>query len=72
VAVLLELPPGTQESAILRAAARRGIELCDLYEVQPQPRPRDPGLLVGYGNIKDTAIDAAIAALAEIVLAADQ
>jgi len=32
-----------------------------------QPQPRDPGLLVGYGSIKDTAIDAAIAALAEVI-----
>ena len=64
-AVLIELPAGTDEREILRAAARRGIELCNLYEVQPQPR--DPGLLVGYGSIKDTAIDAAVAALAEVV-----
>ena len=58
---------GTDEGAILRAAARRGIELCDLYEVQLPPRPRDPGLLVGYGNIKDSVIDAAVAALAEVI-----
>jgi GntR family transcriptional regulator/MocR family aminotransferase len=67
VAVLLELPPASDESAILRAAARRGIELCNLYEVQLPARPRDPGLLVGYGNIKDSAIDAAVAALAEVI-----
>ena len=67
VAVLLDLPPGTDESAILRAAARRGIELCNLYEVQLPPRPRDPALLVGYGNIKDSVIDAAVAALAEVI-----
>ena len=67
VAVLLELPSGTDESAILRAAARRGIELCNLYEVQLPPRPRDPALLIGYGNIKDSVIDAAVAALAEVI-----
>jgi GntR family transcriptional regulator/MocR family aminotransferase len=65
--VLLELPPGTDEEAILRAAARRGIELCNLYEMQLEPQPRDPGLMVGYGNIKDTAIDGAVAALAEVI-----
>ena len=65
VAVLVELPSGTDESAILRAAARRGIELCNLYEVQP--RPRNPALLIGYGNIKDSVIDAAVAALAEVI-----
>jgi hypothetical protein len=32
-----------------------------------QPEPLDPGLLIGYGNIKDTAIDAAVAALAGVI-----
>jgi hypothetical protein len=27
----------------------------------------DPALLVGYGNIKDSVIDAAVAALAEVI-----
>jgi GntR family transcriptional regulator/MocR family aminotransferase len=67
VQLLLELPSGTDVPAVLRAAARRGIELCNLYEMQLQPEPVDPGLLVGYGNIKDTLIDAAIAALAEVI-----
>jgi DNA-binding transcriptional MocR family regulator len=65
--LLLELRPGTDLPAILRAAARRGIELCNLYEMQLQPEPADPALLVGYGNIKDTAIDGAVAALAEVI-----
>ena len=67
--MLLDLPSGTDESAILRAAARRGIELCNLYEMQLQPEPVDPALLIGYGNINDTAIDGAIGALAEIIRA---
>jgi GntR family transcriptional regulator/MocR family aminotransferase len=67
--LLLELPPGTDVTAILRAAARRGIELCNLYELQLQPEPSNPGLLVGYGNVRDTAIDEAIAALAEVIRA---
>jgi GntR family transcriptional regulator/MocR family aminotransferase len=67
VAVMLEMPPGTDLPAILRATARRGIELCNLYEMQLQPEPSDPGLLIGYGNIKDTAIDGAVAALADVI-----
>ena len=31
------------------------------------PESPDAGLLIGYGNLKDTAIDRAVAALAEIV-----
>jgi hypothetical protein len=37
--------------------------------MQLQPEPLDPGLLVGYGNIKDTVIDGAVAALAEVIRA---
>ena len=70
--LLVELPPGTDETAIVRAAARRGIELWNLYEMQLQPLPSDPGLLLGYGNIKDTAIDGAVAALAEIIRGGDE
>jgi GntR family transcriptional regulator / MocR family aminotransferase len=65
--LLLELPPGTDVAAIMKAAARRGIELCNLYELQLQPELSNPGLLVGYGNVTDAAIDAAVAALAEII-----
>jgi GntR family transcriptional regulator / MocR family aminotransferase len=67
VQLLLELPSGTDLTAILRAAARRGIELCNLYEMQLQPEPLDPALLVGYGNIKDSAIEGAVAALADVI-----
>jgi GntR family transcriptional regulator/MocR family aminotransferase len=67
--LLLELPPGTDVTAIFRAAARRGIELPSLYQMQLQPEPLDLGLLIGYGNIKDTAIDGAVAALAEVIRA---
>jgi GntR family transcriptional regulator / MocR family aminotransferase len=70
--LLLELPPGTDVTAIMRAAARRGIELCNLYELQLQPEPPSPGLLVGYGNIRDATIDEAIAALAEVIHATDR
>ena len=67
--LLIELPPETDETVILRGAARRGIELWNLYEMQLQPESSDRGLLVGYGNIKDTAIDGAVAALAEVISA---
>jgi GntR family transcriptional regulator / MocR family aminotransferase len=62
--LLIELPLGTDVTAITRAAARRGIKLCD---PQLQAEPSNPGLLVGYGNIKDATIDEAIAALAEVI-----
>ena len=65
--LLIDLPPKTDETMIVRAAARRGIELWNLYEMQLWPESPDAGLLIGYGNLKDTAIDGAVAALAEII-----
>jgi GntR family transcriptional regulator / MocR family aminotransferase len=65
--LLLELPQGTDVTAIMKAAARRGIELCNLYELQLQPVPQNPGLLIGYGNMRDAAIGEAITALAEVI-----
>ena len=65
--LLIDLPPGTDETVIVRAAARRGIELWNLYEMQLGPESPDAGLLIGYGNLKDTAIDGAVATLAEII-----
>ena len=65
--LLIELPPGTDEPAILRAAARQGIELWSVYDMWLKPGPSDPALVIGYGNIKDSAIDAAVAALAEVI-----
>jgi GntR family transcriptional regulator/MocR family aminotransferase len=67
--LLLELPPGTDTAAIMRAAGRRGIQLPNLDEKQLEPGLLDLGLLIGYGSIKDTAINAAIAALAEVIRA---
>ena len=64
--LLIDLPPGTDVTAIMQAAAGRGISLCD---PQPQPDPANPGLLIGYGNIKDATIDQAIATLAEVIQA---
>ena len=37
--------------------------------MQLQPEPLDRGLLVGYGNLKDTAIEGAVAAPADVIRA---
>jgi GntR family transcriptional regulator / MocR family aminotransferase len=64
---LLELPADANVTAIMQAAACRGIELCNLGELEFQPDASRPGLLVGYGNLRDSAVDAAVAALAEVI-----
>ena len=70
--LLLELSPGTDVTAILRAAARRGIVLANLDEKRLQADPLNLGLLIGYGNIKDTAIEGAVAALADVIRTHDR
>jgi hypothetical protein len=37
------------------------------YDHPAPPEPSDPGLLIGYGNLKDSVIDAAVTTLAEII-----
>jgi GntR family transcriptional regulator/MocR family aminotransferase len=67
--LLLELPSGTDVAAIIERARRRGMQLCDLDSARLQPDPARPGLLVGYGNLRDAVIEEAVAALAEIIRA---
>jgi len=65
--LLLELPPGSDTSSIVTAAARRGLHIGDLDEMRLQSDPAKPGLLLGYGNLHDNAIDEAVAILAQLM-----
>jgi GntR family transcriptional regulator / MocR family aminotransferase len=57
-----ELPPDTDEGAVLAAARARGVALSSLGEHSVARRP--PALLLGYGRIAEPAIDAGVAELA--------
>ena len=63
--LLLRLPPGTDEEAVVARLAERRIAIRGLqsYGLSPQP----PGLVVGYGRLPLAAIDAAADALADAV-----
>ena len=66
---VLELPPGTEETAVLRAAQRRGVALDPLSgfrhpQAPPLPAPR-PALVVGYGTPPEHAYPAALDALCD-------
>jgi GntR family transcriptional regulator / MocR family aminotransferase len=65
--VLLELPPGANAAAIMAAAARRGLLVGSLDEFCSPPDPARQGLLLGYGNVKDSALDEAVAVLADVI-----
>lgn len=63
--VLAFLPPGSDEPAILAAAATAGIGLSGLTGRRVAPGP--PGLIFGYGAIAEGAIDEGIRRLAGVV-----
>ena len=60
--LVAELPPDTDEGAVLAAARARGVALSGLGEHSVARRP--PALLLGYGRIAEPAIDAGVAELA--------
>jgi GntR family transcriptional regulator/MocR family aminotransferase len=65
--LLLDLPGG-QPAAVVDRAAQAGLAIADLawYRV----RPGSPGLVLGYGNLADSAVPAAVELLAAAVTAA--
>jgi GntR family transcriptional regulator / MocR family aminotransferase len=66
--LLLELPAGSDAGAILQAAERRDMELCDLNGLFMEPVPGSaPRLLLGYGNLSDSVIDEAVSILADVI-----
>jgi GntR family transcriptional regulator/MocR family aminotransferase len=60
--VLLHLPAGTDTRATIRAAAAEGLRLADLADYGTHA-PAAPALVLGYGNVGDTEIPAAVALL---------
>jgi GntR family transcriptional regulator / MocR family aminotransferase len=69
LSLVVELPPGSDAAAIVAAAARREVHICSLDDLRMRPDPHGPGLLLGYGNLRDDEIDEAVALLAEVVAA---
>jgi GntR family transcriptional regulator/MocR family aminotransferase len=63
--LVVHLPAGTDEPAVLARARSRGVGLYGLSEHRIEPGP--PALLLGYGRIAEPAIAAAVAELAAAV-----
>ncbi len=56
--LLLHVEPGTSTKMLIRFAERRGLKLVDLDTYRSAPG--DPALVLGYGNLADTAITEAV------------
>jgi GntR family transcriptional regulator/MocR family aminotransferase len=61
--LVLRLPAGTDEGAVLDAARSRSMGLAGISEHRVEPGP--PALLLGYGRLPEPAVEPAVAALAD-------
>lgn len=68
--LLLRLPAGTDAAAVVRQAAAAGVRVANLDTYRFAARPAEPGLVLGYGNLADHQVAAAVARLATAVRAA--
>jgi GntR family transcriptional regulator/MocR family aminotransferase len=65
--LLLELPPGSDATAIVASAGRQDMWLCSVDDLRFQSEPGTPGLVLGYGNLNDSVVDEAVAVLAGLL-----
>jgi GntR family transcriptional regulator/MocR family aminotransferase len=66
--LLLRLPPGTDERAVVDALAARRIRIRGLDSYRLTPVSDAPALVVGYGRLPLAAIDAAVEQLASAII----
>jgi GntR family transcriptional regulator / MocR family aminotransferase len=60
------LPPGTDETAVIAAALERRVGLHGIGGYRGNPDPAaPPALVMGFGNVRERAIEPAIAAIAD-------
>ncbi|WP_037494811.1 MocR-like pyridoxine biosynthesis transcription factor PdxR [Solirubrobacter soli] len=65
--LLLRLPPGTDEAAVVQQLGERRIRIRGLAGYRLRPRDDDPALVIGYGRLPLASIDAFVAALESLV-----
>jgi GntR family transcriptional regulator / MocR family aminotransferase len=61
--LVVHLPAGTDEQAVLAAARSRGVGLSGISEHRIEPGP--PALLLGYGRLPEPAVEPAVRRLAD-------
>ena len=59
------LPPGTDEEAVVAAAAERDVEIAALTSLYERANPPGPGLLLGYAALSERAIAEGVRRLGE-------
>jgi GntR family transcriptional regulator/MocR family aminotransferase len=64
---VLHLPAGTDERRLIERAGHRGVGLYGLTPMHHTARPAAPGLVLGFGDTPRGAIEAGIAAVADLL-----
>ncbi len=54
--LVAHLPAGVEETAVVRRLVRSGVKLAGLDTYRLQADPRNPALVIGYGNLPDAAV----------------
>jgi len=65
--IVLHLPPAASAATVVKNAADAGVRVADLDTYRIHPDPTSPGLVLGYGNLPDSAVDEAVRLLAMAV-----
>jgi len=61
------LPPGAGETAVIAAARDRRVRLHGIAGYRGNPDGAPPALVMGFGNVRERAIEPAIAAIADLL-----
>ncbi|WP_427171820.1 PLP-dependent aminotransferase family protein [Arthrobacter sp. 92] len=61
------LPPGTDEGAVIAAAAERSVGLQGLARYRSDPLSGPPGIVFGFGDLREASIRTGIAAIADLL-----
>jgi len=65
--LLLELPAGSNITAIVAELQKHDIQLCDVDSSRFQPDPGEFRLQIGYANLSDSLVEEAVAVLAGVI-----
>jgi GntR family transcriptional regulator/MocR family aminotransferase len=63
----VDLPPGSDERAVVSAAARRGVRVEGIGQHRFTADPQRPALLLGFGSLSEQAIRRGVAELAAAI-----
>jgi GntR family transcriptional regulator/MocR family aminotransferase len=64
---VLRLRPGSDEPAVVAACAARSVGVYGMSRYRSEHRAEPPELLVGFGNVSETAIADGIARIASLL-----